>query len=98
MNTRLDQPVLNVDHSLGISISKVGIMWGSIVYLEEAKNVMNEQMLDEERRSHHCLIDRIRGVVRKYASGETGHTLCDSVLVAALQDAVIHQEILTLDG
>ena len=55
-------------------------------------------MLDEERRSHHCLVDRIRGFVRKYASGETGHTLCDPVLVAALQDAVVHQEILTLDG
>ena len=48
--------------------------------------------------SHHGLVNGVGSFVGKYASGETRDTLLDSTLVTALQDTVVDQQVLTLDG
>lgn len=45
---------------------------------------------------HHCFVNWIAGLVRKYAGGEAGDNLCAALFVCRLQYMIVYQQIVTL--
>ena len=93
--------VHDVDHTLGVGVTVVGGVWGTLIIIVNKKNVLTG-VVDEDQTGSmvincdllltvvdHGFVDGVGSLVWENASGETGNNLLNLELLGERKDVIV---------